>query len=115
MILNYGKFGDVSILSRKSVELMTSDHIVGVNKECKGSIVKIREAGFGLGFRVNLGPNLLGRLGSKGTVSWGGAASTNFFIDYDEDLIFIYMSQVKPTDHTLGYKVENLAYQAIAD
>jgi len=115
MILNYGKLGDVRILSRKSVELMTSDHIVGVNKECKDSIVKIREAGFGLGFRVNSGPNLLGKLGSKGTVSWGGAASTNFFIDYAEDLIFIYMSQIKPTDHTLGYKVENLAYQAIAD
>jgi CubicO group peptidase (beta-lactamase class C family) len=115
MILNYGELEGVSILSPKSVELMTSDHIVGVNKECKDAIVKIREAGFGLGFRVNLGPNLLGRLGSKGTVSWGGAASTNFFIDYDEDLIFIYMSQIKPTDHTLGYKVENLAYQAIAD
>lgn len=115
MILNYGSLNGVSILSPKTVELMTSDHIVGVNKECKNSMVKIREAGFGLGFRVNLGPNLLGKLGSKGTVSWGGAASTNFFIDYAEEMIFIYMSQIRPTDHTLGYKVENLAYQAIAD
>jgi len=115
MILNYGSLNGVSILSPKSVELMTSDHIAGVNKECKNSIVKIREAGFGLGYRVNLGPNLLGKLGSKGTASWGGAASTNFFIDFDEEMIVIYMSQVKPADHTLGYIVENLAYQAIAD
>jgi CubicO group peptidase (beta-lactamase class C family) len=115
MILNYGSLNRVSILSPKSVELMTSDHIVGVNKECKGSIVKIREAGFGLGFRVNIGPNLLGKLGSKGTASWGGAASTNFFIDFEEEMIVIYMSQIKPADHTLGYIVEDLAYQAIAD
>ena len=113
MLLNYGSLDGVSILSPKSIELMTSDHIVGVNKDCKGSIVKIRQAGFGLGFRVNIGPNLLGKFGSKGTVSWGGAASTNFFIDYQEEMIVIYMSQIKPTDHTLGYKVENLAYQAI--
>jgi CubicO group peptidase (beta-lactamase class C family) len=115
MILNDGSLNGVSILSPKTVELMTSDHIVGVNKECKGSIVKIREAGFGLGFRVNNGPNLLGKVGSVGTASWGGAASTNFFIDFEEEMIVIYMSQVKPADHTLGYKVEDLAYQAIID
>ena len=115
MILNKGKLGDVRILSRKSVELMTSDHIMGINKECKNSLVKIREAGFGLGFRVNTGPNYIGALGSKGTCSWGGAASTIFWIDFQEEMIGIYMSQIKPADHTLGYRFKSLAYQAIDD
>lgn len=115
MILNKGKLGDVRILSRKSVELMTSDHIMGINKDCKGSLVKIGEAGFGLGFRVNPGPNMMGAPGSTGTVSWGGAASTLFWIDYEEEMIGIYMSQIKPTDHTLGYKFKSLVYQAIDD
>jgi CubicO group peptidase (beta-lactamase class C family) len=115
MILNKGKLGDVRILSGKSVELMTSDHLMGINKECKGSWVKIFEAGFGLGFRVNTGPNRMGAIGSKGTVSWGGAASTNFWIDFEEQMIGIYMSQVKPTDHVVGYKFKALAYQALDD
>jgi len=115
MILNDGTLNGVSLLSPKSVELMTGDHIEKMNKACKGSWVKIREAGFGLGFRVNNGPNLLGQLGSKGTASWAGAASTNFVIDFEEEMIVIYMSQVKPANHTLGYKVEGLAYQAIMD
>jgi CubicO group peptidase (beta-lactamase class C family) len=115
MILNNGTLNGVSMLSPKSVKLMTSDHIEGMNKACKGAWVKIREAGFGLGFRVNIGPHLLGNLGSMGTVSWAGAASTNFFIDFEEEMIVIYMSQIKPAAHTLGYKVETLAYQAIID
>jgi CubicO group peptidase (beta-lactamase class C family) len=116
MILNKGKLGDVRLLSPKSVELMASNHISeDVNTEGKGSAVKLYEAGFGLGFRVNTGPNRIGALGSKGTCSWGGAASTIFWIDFEEQMIGIYMSQIKPADHTLGYKFKTLAYQAIED
>ncbi len=115
MILNKGRLGDVRILSRKSVELMASDHLIGINKDCRGSWVKISEAGFGLGFRVNTGPDKMGSIGSEGTISWGGAASTNFWIDFEEQMIGIYMSQVKPTDHVVGYTFKTLAYQAIED
>ena len=116
MILNKGKLGNVRLLSPKSVELMASNHIAeDINTEGKGSVVKLYEAGFGLGFRVNTGPNRIGAIGSKGTCSWGGAASTIFWIDFEEEMIGIYMSQIKPADHTLGYKFKTLTYQAVED
>jgi CubicO group peptidase (beta-lactamase class C family) len=116
MILNKGKLDKVRLLSPKSVELMTSNHISeDINTEGKGSIVKLYGAGFGLGFRVNTGPSRMGTIGSKGTCSWGGAASTIFWIDFQEEMIGIYMSQIKPADHTLGYKFKTLAYQAVED
>ncbi len=114
MILNKGKLGNIRILSRKSVELMMSDHITDqIDTEGQGSLVKLYDAGFGLGFRVNRGPNLTGALGSKGECSWGGAASTLFWIDPQEDMIGIFMTQIKPSDHSFGYKFKTLAYQAL--
>jgi CubicO group peptidase (beta-lactamase class C family) len=57
----------------------------------------------------------MGAPGSEGTSSWGGAASTIFWIDFKEEMVGIYMSQIKPADHTLGYRFKALAYQAIDD
>jgi CubicO group peptidase (beta-lactamase class C family) len=106
MMLNGGQLNGVRILSRKSVELMSQNHVQG----------KLENAGYGLGFGVVSEPKFLTKLGSVGTYSWGGFYYTTFVIDPKEDMIAIFMGQLHPTGGlNLDQKVIRLAYQAIND
>ena len=106
MMLNGGHLNGVRILSRKSVELMSQDHVQG----------KRPDGGFGLGFGVVSEPRFLTELGSIGTYDWAGFYFTRFIIDPKEDLIVIFMSQLHPDNGLrLDHKVIGLAYQAISD
>jgi CubicO group peptidase (beta-lactamase class C family) len=106
MMLNRGELNGVRLLSRKSVELITQDHIQG----------KPNGAGYGLGFGVNTEPKNLSELGSIGSFYWGGFFYTSFVIDPKEDMIAIFMGQLHPTgDLNLDQKTLRLAYQAIID
>ncbi|HVR28882.1 MAG TPA: serine hydrolase domain-containing protein [Thermoanaerobaculia bacterium] len=110
MMLDGGELDGRRILSRKSVELMTTDHL--------GDIPGLWSPGygFGLGFAVLTDLGATGALGSVGEYNWGGAAGTRFWVDPKESLIGIYMIQILP--HTgLGYGTEfrSFTYQAIAD
>jgi CubicO group peptidase (beta-lactamase class C family) len=72
--------------------------------------------GFGLGLRVLLDVGQCGTLGSPGESGWGGAATTYFWIDPQEELIAILMAQFMPPGcHLLDADFRVLAYQAIAD
>lgn len=111
MMLNGGELDGTRLLSRKTVELMTTDHLgdveVGMTRD---------GVGFGLGFAVNLDQGQIGALGSAGEYSWGGAAGTRFWIDPVEKLIGVYMVQILPhTGLKYGHQFKSLAYQAIAD
>jgi CubicO group peptidase (beta-lactamase class C family) len=106
MMLNGGKLGDIRLLSRKSVELMTHDQLGRIDPDFA----------FGLGFSVDGEKGPLKELGSKGAYAWGGFFYTKFVIDPKEDLIVISMMQLHPTgDLTLDREIQVLAYQAIAD
>lgn len=106
MLLNNGILNDVRLLSRKSVELISHNHV--------GDLLKT--AGYGLGFGTLSEPSHLRELGSIGSYYWGGFFYTSFIIDPKEDMIVIFMSQLYPTGGlNLSYKVWNLAYQAIID
>ena len=106
MMLNGGKFGDTRLLSRKSVELISQNHIQG----------KSETSGYGLGFGVNSEARHLTELGSIGAYYWGGFFYTSFVIDPKEDLIAIFMGQLHPTGGlNLDAKTIRLAYQAIND
>jgi CubicO group peptidase (beta-lactamase class C family) len=105
MMLNGGTFNGARLLSRKSVELITQNHVQG----------KL-EQGFGLGFGVNTEPKHLTELGSIGSYYWGGFFYTSFVIDPKEELIAIFMGQLHPTGGlNLDGKTIRLAYQAIND
>jgi CubicO group peptidase (beta-lactamase class C family) len=105
MMLNGGTFNGARLLSRKSVELITQNHVQG----------KL-EQGFGLGFGVNSEPKHLTELGSIGSYYWGGFFYTTFVIDPKEELIAIFMGQLHPTGGlNLDGKTIRLAYQAIND
>lgn len=108
MMLNGGEFNGNRILSRKSIELMTADHMTGINGLGKGSTF-----GLGLGILQDIGQT--GELGSVGTVGWGGAAGTKFWIDPKEELIGIFMVQILPHQTRMRDEFRQLTYQAIID
>lgn len=102
MMLNGGQLDGVRVLGRKTVELMTMNHLPGgraLTDLTTGlfSEVENEGTGFGLGFSVNLNPVLGGSLGSVGEFAWGGMASTIFWIDPVEELIVIFMTQLVPS------------------
>ncbi|MDQ8179605.1 serine hydrolase domain-containing protein [Pelagicoccus sp. SDUM812005] len=111
MLLDGGEYNGVRILSRKSVELMTCNHLAeGVKFPWKDG------AGFGLGFRVVEDLGRFGEPGSVGEFSWGGAYHSTYWVDPAEDLLVVYFTQVRPAggldDHA---KLRALVYQAIVD
>jgi CubicO group peptidase (beta-lactamase class C family) len=106
MILEGGKLGNVRILSRKSVELMTHDQL--------GKIAP--DEAFGLGFGIDGEKALLKELGPPGAFGWAGFFYTTFSIDPKEQMIVVFMGQLHPTgDLSLHNQVHELAYQAIID
>jgi CubicO group peptidase (beta-lactamase class C family) len=89
MLLNGGELNGVRILGRRTVELIRSNNLPnGVFVDNDQNI------GFGLGFAVVLNMVGAGGMVSNGTYSWGGAASTIFWIDPEEELIGILMTQL---------------------
>lgn len=112
MLLNGGELDGVRILSRKTVELMTSDHLGDMPR---GALLP---AGYGFGFTMAIshGARKTGVIGSEGEYFWGGAAGTRFWIDPKEQMIGIFMIQILPhTNLTYGSQFRQLAYQAISD
>lgn len=72
---------------------------------------------FGLGFAIRTERGLHGELASNGTYYWGGFFYTGFGVDPEEDMIYIFMSQLShPAGGlTLRDKFKVLVYQAIVD
>jgi CubicO group peptidase (beta-lactamase class C family) len=109
MLLNKGQYDGKRLLSRKTVQLMSSDNLGTIPGMGPGG-------GFGLGFAVSKAPGEAGMMGSPGEYNWGGAAGTRFWIDPQEELIGIFMIQILPhTGLEYGSEFRVLAYQAIAD
>ena len=109
MMLNGGQYEGTRLLSRKTVQLMSSDNLGTIPGMGPGT-------GFGLGFAVSKAPGEAGMIGSPGEYNWGGAAGTKFWIDPQEELIGIYMIQILPhTNLEYGSEFRVLTYQSIAD
>ena len=118
MLLNGGKLGDTRIISRKSVELMSGNHLADAFDsdaylETAGGYR--RGAGIGLTVGMLTDPALAGQYGSKGMFFWGGAASTIFWIDPEEELVAVLMTQVMASSELLRETYSALVYQAIDD
>lgn len=113
MLLNQGSLDGVRILGRKSVELMTTNHI----GDREVDIVVGPGYGFGLGYAVR--KTIAGSFlpGSAGTFGWGGAAGTWFFVDPSEDLFGLFFTHVfgyqfSPTAD-LFLRFEKMTYEAL--
>lgn len=112
MLLNGGKLENTRLVSRKTIEMMTANHISKLPLWQD----TYRGYGFGLGFRVrqDLGESMT--LGSVGEYGWGGAYGTYFWIDPKEQLIGILMIQLMPyAPLNIRPEFQNAVTQAIND
>jgi CubicO group peptidase (beta-lactamase class C family) len=110
MLLNGGELDGVRILSPKTIELMTTNHLGDIPMGFGRT-----GAGFGLGFGLVLDPGRVGEVSSAGEYNWGGAAGTRFWVDPEENLIGIFMVQSLPHRTRLGSEFKHLTYQAMVD
>ena len=104
MLLNDGELDGVKLLSRKSVELMRAPRI---DRDGDGT------AELALGFRVITDLGGESELGTPGLYSWGGAFYTSYWIDPQEKLVGVLMSQLIPATTDLAGRYRNLVYQAL--
>lgn len=119
MLLAGGTLDGERILSRKTLQLMTSNHLPGGKELPDISISMFSEAayagvGFGLGFAVTLHPERTLLPGTAGDFSWGGMASTYFWVDPREELIVIFMTQLMPSStYPLRRQLRTAVYSAL--
>jgi CubicO group peptidase (beta-lactamase class C family) len=110
MMLNKGIYNDNRIISPKTVELMTVNHLG------KATFPWADGTGFGLGFSIVEDLGNRGIPGSVGEFGWGGAYHSNYWVDPQEELVVVYFTQLIPAgdidDHG---KLRALIYQAIVD
>ena len=116
MMLNGGAFNGARLLGRKTVELMTMNHLSDELMPISLGIINLAGEGFGLGGAILLDVASSGGHGSVGTFRWGGAATTSFWIDYEEELIGLLLTQFMPTNYyRIRSEFKTLVYQAIVD
>ena len=116
MLLNKGQLEGKRILSRKTVELMTVNHLTPELLPYEIGGIYSPGVGYGLGFGVLLDVGQCQILGSAGLFSWGGAAATSFWVDPVEELIGIQMAQFQPSGYfPISPDFRVMAYQAIMD
>ena len=103
---NGGELDGQRLLSPKTVELATSNHL--------GTLFNEGKTGFGLGFEIVEHVGRSGRLGSVGEFSWGGAYYTSYWADPQEQIVAVFMSQMLPAGNLdLQGKFRALVYQSV--
>jgi CubicO group peptidase (beta-lactamase class C family) len=112
MMLNGGTLDGTRLLSRKTIELMTADHL--------GSITGAPDLllpghGFGLGFAVRLHAGLSPAPGSVGLYFWGGLAGTTFWVDPAEQLFALMLIQAPGQRDYYRTLFRDLVYSAFDD
>ena len=100
MFLNKGEWNGKRFLSPKTIEIMTMNQV--------GDLYQAPGQGFGLGFGVTTDVAKSKSLGSVDQYYWSGAYCTYFFIDPEEELIVILMTQVQPYNNYYGKIVPQL-------
>ena len=122
MLLNKGEFEGNRYLGKKTVEFMTADHMDSVSADegltslfnMLGSGYRVKGMGFGVTGSVVVNPALAALPVSEGVYSWGGAASTHFWIDHKEDLLGIVHTQLLPDGtYPIRELMQLTTYQAL--
>jgi CubicO group peptidase (beta-lactamase class C family) len=118
-MLNGGELDGVRLLGRKTVALMTSNHLdgdmaaMGMPRFSESPYTGI---GFGLGFSVMLDPARAQIVGTPGEYAWGGAASTAFWCDPKEEMAVVLLTQLLPSStYPIRRELRVLTYSAIVD
>ena len=116
-----GELDGTRLLSPRTVAYMTRNHLPGGRDlESFGrpldAETPLRGSGFGLGFAVVTNPAAAKTLTSAGEFSWGGAASTVFFVDPAEQLTVSFFTQLLPSStYPIRSQLRQLVHQALVD
>lgn len=119
MLLNGGALDGVRLIGRKTLELMTKNHLPGSADLTQMSRSMFSEAvnagqGFGLGFAVTIDPVKAMLPTSVGEYYWGGIFSTAFFVDPVERIHMILMTQLMPSSsYPLRRQLRTMIYSAL--
>jgi CubicO group peptidase (beta-lactamase class C family) len=120
MLLNGGALDGVQIISPKTLELMTANHLPDGQDLTQMSKSLFSEAemagiGFGLGFATTIDSAATLTPCSTGDFYWGGMYSTAFFVDPVEDIIMIFMTQLMPSStYPVRREIKTMLYGALA-
>jgi CubicO group peptidase (beta-lactamase class C family) len=119
MLLNKGTFENTRILSRKTVEYMTSNQLganVDASRLHEFAVEHMDGFGFGLGVAVRTQPGVAGVPGTPGEFMWSGAQGTMFWVDPKEDMAVVFLANTPgPARRHYRELVKMLVLQAIAD
>ncbi len=121
MLRRGGELDGARVIGPRTLRLMTQNHLAGGASDLSSmalgafSETAYDGVGFGLGFAMTLSEVAAGGLGA-GDYYWGGAASTIFWVDPNEDMTAIFMTQLMPSA-TFNFRgqLKNIVYSAIVD
>ena len=119
MCLNGGELDGARIVGRKTLDLMTQNHLPGgsdLNHMSRSLFSETTNAGtgFGLGFAITMDVAKSMLPGSSGEYYWGGMFSTAFFIDPVERITMVFMTQFSPsTTYPIRRELKTLIYSAL--
>lgn len=121
MLLQGGSLGEVRLLAPSTIALMSTNLLPGgadleALAQDSFSEVSMSGIGFGLGLSCVIDQARNRMPSSEGTVSWGGAASTTFWVDPAEDLTVVFFTQLLPSStYPIRRELQRLVYQSIVD
>jgi CubicO group peptidase (beta-lactamase class C family) len=119
MLLHQGEFNGKRLIGRKTLELMTVNHLPNNQdltemSESAFSETPYAGVGFGLGFSVMLDPAKSQSVSDIGEYGWGGAASTVFMINPEEEMFIIFLTQLLPSStYQVRRELRSLIYSAL--
>jgi CubicO group peptidase (beta-lactamase class C family) len=115
MLLNGGRLDGERILGRKTLALMHANHLPPALLPIEIGGLPLPGYGFGLGSRVLLDVAQSGAPGSIGEFGWSGAAKTHYWVDPQEEIVGLIMTQSMMSFDLPELDLRALAYQAIVD
>jgi CubicO group peptidase (beta-lactamase class C family) len=120
MLRNGGELDGVRILGPRTLQLMTLNHLPGgtdlATMAQTGAETQREGQGFGLGFAVLLDQAVAQIIGTPGEYFWGGAASTAFFVNPKEDLVMLFLTQLRPSStYPIRRELRTTIYSSIID
>ncbi|MEM6348150.1 MAG: hypothetical protein AAF927_29990 [Bacteroidota bacterium] len=115
MMLNMGEYNGKRILSRKTIELMTTDQLAMMGVELR-SLLGDDGTSFCLGFALTTEKNMASGHGSVGSFNWGGIFNTKYWIDPQEEMFMVAMPQMLLFYHQeFWQKLNPIIYASLTD
>jgi CubicO group peptidase (beta-lactamase class C family) len=119
MLRGRGELDGVRVLAPSTVAMMASNHLPGgVDLSAIGrplfAETTFDGVGFGLGVSVTIDPVKAKVPGNVGDHGWGGAASTNYWVDPIDDLTVVFLTQLLPSStHPIRSQLKQLVHSAL--